>query len=79
MSPSQLAQLDPGDTVIFAVSGTASSGTFTKARFAVNNTSIGEVTAKNANGEFYVEYEIPASISTFSVKGEVFHSNLDWL
>lgn len=78
MTPGQLSKLDPGDEVIFAVSGQASSGTFSKARFTVNNVLLGETDAENS-GEFYLEYTIPQSVTTFTVKGEVFHSSLGWI
>jgi hypothetical protein len=79
LSQSQLVQLSPGDSVLFAVSGQTSSGSFSKARFTVNGTQIGESTTQNTSGEYYFEYTIPDNVATFSVKGEVFHSSLGWI
>jgi hypothetical protein len=76
---SNLSNLKVGDKVIFAVSGQTNSGTFTKARFTVNGTSLGETTTKNSNGEYIIEYTIPSNVSTFTVKGEVYHSSLGWI
>jgi hypothetical protein len=79
LSQSQLSQLKAGDKVDFAVSGQASSGSFSKARFTVNGSSLGETTTKNSQGEFYVEYTVPSATTTFTVKGEVYHSSLGWI
>ena len=80
LSSQDLSNLKKGDTVRFTVSGSTSSGTFDKARFTVNGTSLGETTKKKpGSNEFYVEYIVPAGVTTFTVKGEVHHSQLKWI
>ena len=80
LSATELSSLEEGDLVRFAVSGSASGGSFNKARFSVNGQSIGEsLTKKPGSDEFYKEYTIPAGTVYFEVKGEVFHSTLGWL
>ncbi|OGM09531.1 hypothetical protein A2159_00050 [Candidatus Woesebacteria bacterium RBG_13_34_9] len=80
ISLQELSELTAGDVVRFAVSGNTSSGSFDKARFSVNNTSIGETTIKKpGTNEFYKEYTIPSNTNSFSVKGEIHHTTLGWI
>jgi hypothetical protein len=80
LSSGQLSQLQSGDVIHLTVSGSASSGAFDKARFEVNGTSIGESTQKKSGtDEFYINYTIPSSTTSFSVKGEIHHSDLGWI
>lgn len=79
LSANQLAQLEAGDEVFFAVSGTASSGTFQKARFSVNGAQPVEVTDKRPGSQdFYYKYKIPAGVTTFKVDADMLHSELGW-
>ncbi len=69
-----------GDIVRFTVSGTASTGSFDKARFTINGEVLPEVTEKrDGTNEFFTEYTIPAGTNSFTIKGEVFHSTLGWM
>lgn len=80
LSKAELADLNPGDTVYFTVYGTANNGSFDKARFYVNGSPIGESTNKKPGSEeFYIEYTIPDGVTSFSVKGEVHHTDLGWI
>lgn len=79
LSKQDLSQLKAGDKIKFAVSGQTSSGTFSKARFTVNNASAVETTTTNSQGEFTLDYTIPQNTTSFTVKGEVFHSTLGWI
>lgn len=80
LTSDDLSNLKPGERVRFAVSGTASAGTFDKARFTVNGTLRSEVTTKKPGSqEFYDDYTIPQGVTNFTVKGEVHHSELGWL
>lgn len=80
LSSDDLTKLKAGSKVRFAVKGTASAGTFDKARFTINGTLRAELTTKKpGSDEFYDEYTIPQGTTTFTVKGEVHHSTLDWL
>jgi hypothetical protein len=79
LSQSELGNLDPNAKIRFAVSGTASSGSFDKARFSVNNVSLGETNLKKPGSEeFYIEYTIPANTTSFTVEAEIHHSDLGW-
>lgn len=79
LTQAQLDALETGSKVRFAVSGTASSGTFDKARFTVNETELPETTLKKPDSEeFYVEYTIPAGVTNFTVSAQIHHSELGW-
>ncbi len=79
LTATDLNNLKAGNKVTFAVAGQSNSGTFSKARFSINGTTIGETTTQNTSGEYYLEYTIPTGVSTFTVKGEVNHSTLGWI
>lgn len=80
LNDNELKNLSAGEKVRFAVLGTTSQGSFDKARFSVNSTSLGETTNKKpGSGEFYVEYTIPTNTNNFSVKGEIHHTELGWM
>ncbi len=84
LTQEDLSRLRPGDKVYFAVSGTATSGTFDKARFTINGVQRKEVTTRTPNSalEFYDEYIIPQGIpgtNNFTVKGEIHHTELGWI
>ncbi len=79
LSSDDLKKLKSGAIVRFAVSGTASSGTFDKARFTINGTQRPEVsTKKPGSDEFYDEYTIPTGTTTFTVTAQVHHDTLGW-
>lgn len=79
LSQAQLSALDSGSKVRFAVSGTASSGSFDKAKFIVNGTDLGETSLKKpSTEEFYSEYTIPTNVTSFTVGAQVHHSELGW-
>lgn len=79
LSQTALSQLQEGDVVRFAVSGTASSGSFTMARFSVNGAAAVETsTLRPGSQEFYYEYTIPAGVNSFNVTAEINHSELGW-
>src|SRR3989344_280646 len=59
LTNSQLSSLKEGDAVRFAVSGSATSGIFEKARFSVNGNSLGEtINKQNGSNVFYIDYVI---------------------
>lgn len=77
LSATQLAQLKPGDSVRFAVSGTTSSGSFDQARFRVNDGAWQQTTTKNSFGEFFIVFTVPSGVTTFKVEAEVHHADLN--
>ncbi|OGM31103.1 hypothetical protein A2803_05370 [Candidatus Woesebacteria bacterium RIFCSPHIGHO2_01_FULL_44_21] len=79
LSAAQLSALSKSDIVRFAVSGTATSGTFDRARFSINGGPSTEVTDKRPGSEeFYYEYEIPTGTTNFAVSAEIFHNSVGW-
>jgi len=75
----ELSQLSKGDIVRFAVTPTANTGVFKRARFSVNGETAVEVTDKRPGSEdFYFEYLIPDNVYNFIVRAEVLHSELGW-
>jgi hypothetical protein len=78
LTSTQLAALQPGDHVRFAVTGTTSSGTFDKARFTINGVLRPDVITKvPATGEFYDEYVIPTGVTAFNVTSQIHHAGLN--
>jgi len=74
-----LSILKSGDKVRFTVTGNASSGTISKARFTINGTQRAEVTAKRpGTNEFYDEYTIPEGVTTFNIDAQLYHSIIGW-
>lgn len=81
LTAADLANLQVGDIVRFAVKGSATSGTFNKARFTINNILRPEVTTTNPSDtqQFYDEYTIPDGVTTFTIGAEIHHATLnDW-
>ncbi len=79
LSASELSELNEGDTVRFAVSGTATTGTIDSARFRINSGTPVETTEKKPGSEeFFVEYEIPASTQSFSISAQLHHNTAGW-
>jgi len=78
LSESQLGDLSPGDAVKFSVAGTASSGSFDKAKFTINGSEVETSTLRPGTDEFYVDYEIPEGVATFTIDAQVHHIDLGW-
>jgi hypothetical protein len=79
LTVAQLAQLKAGDKVRFAVGGTASGGSFDKAKFKINGVERPEVTGKRPNSqEYFDEYTLPAGVTTFTINAQIHHSSLGW-
>ncbi|QQS39008.1 hypothetical protein IPM62_00100 [Candidatus Woesebacteria bacterium] len=79
LSNAELTKLKAGVKVRFAVSGSTNSGSIEKARFTVNGALKPETNVKKpGTEEFYYEYQIPEDTANFSVKAELFHSELGW-
>lgn len=74
-----LSILKAGDKVRFSVAGTATGGSFDKARFKINGVQRPEVTGKRpATEEYFDEYTIPEGITTFSIGAQIHHTTLGW-
>lgn len=79
LSQTQLGQLEAGTTIKFTVSGTASSGSFDKARFSVNSAGLGETALKKpGSDEFYIDYTLPTNTTSFNVSAQIHHSSIGW-
>jgi hypothetical protein len=79
LSADDLKKLKSGTIVRFTVSGTATTGSFDKARFTINGTGRSEVTNKKLGSEeFYDEYTIPTGTTTFTITAQVHHNALGW-
>ena len=76
----ELKELNAGETVRFTVSGTATSGTFSKAKFTINTVVKPETTTKKPDtNEFYIEYMIPENVTEFLIKAQIYHSTKGWI
>jgi len=79
LSGFDLSGLEAGDIVRFAVGGTTDSGSFDKARFTINGILMPEVVTKRpGTEEFYDEYTIPSSVTSFTVNAQIHHISLGW-
>jgi hypothetical protein len=77
LTGSQLQTLTTGTVVKFAVMGTTSSGTLDQARFIINgSTPINTNAKKPGTEEFYIDYTIPAGVTSFTVEAQVHHATL---
>ncbi len=80
----ELKTLKAGDKINLVVGGTATSGTFTQARFTVNGALRAPVTQKPnivsipENTHYFDAYTIPDGVKSFTVKGEIHHSTAGW-
>lgn len=81
LSGTQLSALKAGDRVRFTITGTKASGSFTKARFKINqNSAVESAQTKPGSSEvFYTEYTIPAGTTTFQVGAAIYHDSLGWI
>ncbi len=79
LTTAELSALSVGDVVRFTVSGTATTGSFDRAKFKINGLERAEVTGKKPGSEeFYDEYTIPAGITTFTINAQIHHASLGW-
>lgn len=80
LTSSELSDLNTGDVIKFAVSGTTNDGSFDKARFSINGAGPLETSTKRTGTEeYYIEYTIPSGVVDFGVSVQVHHSSLDWI
>lgn len=81
LSTTQLSALKAGDKVRFTITGTKTSGAFTKARFKVNQNSAVEtiLTKPGANEVFYTEYTVPSGVTSFQVGAAIYHDSIGWI
>lgn len=71
--------LTAGTTINFCVAGSTPSGTFDKARFTINGTTLAETTAiRPGSTDFCQIYEIPEGTTTFNVSAEIHHATEGW-
>lgn len=74
-----LSELDAGTQVNFCVTGSASAGTFDRARFTINGTLQAETTTKRPSSQDYCQsYSIPANVTQFTIKAQIHHITLGW-
>ncbi|WKZ25305.1 MAG: hypothetical protein QY322_02845 [bacterium] len=79
LTSAQLSQLKTGDDVNFCVTGSASSGSFNKARFTINTVQQAETTTIRPTSPDYCQsYTIPAGVTTFNVTAQINHTSLGW-
>lgn len=74
-----LPSLTPGQTIRVTVAGSVSQGTIGQARFTINGETRQPVTQiRPGTNEIYDEFVIPQNITSFSIKGELFHPEIGW-
>ena len=73
------SSLTAGTSINFCVAGTTSSGTFDKARFTINGTTLAETTAvRPGSTDLCQVYVIPTGVTTFNVSAEIHHATEGW-
>jgi hypothetical protein len=80
LTQTDLSALKAGSKVRFAVTGSTSTGAFSKARFTINGVKGPEVTTKRpSSDDYYYEYTVPTGTTTFTINAELYHSQFnDW-
>lgn len=80
LTSAQLSSLQAGSMVRFAVSGTASGSTITKAKFIINGVAGAEVTQTKpgTTNVFYEDYTIPSGVTSFTVSAQLYDSVSGW-
>lgn len=79
LTAAQLTALRAGNTVNFCVTGSASSGSFDKAKFTINGIVQAETTTKRPGAEdFCQSYTIPANTLSFVITAQINHVKLGW-
>jgi hypothetical protein len=74
----QLANLARGTKIRFTIAGTP-VGEIDKAKFIINGDETEEITKQKPNtNEYWYEYTIPATGSTFNVTAKLHHVSLGW-
>lgn len=79
LTSSELSSLKTGNSVIFCATGSASSGSFDKARFTINNNQLAETTlVRPSSSDFCQQYTIPNGTTSFKVTAQLHHATLGW-
>jgi hypothetical protein len=79
LTNAQLSVLTTGSQVNFCVAGSASDGTFDRARLTINGVLQAETTTiRPSSTDFCQLYTIPAGTSTFNVTAQIHHLTLGW-
>lgn len=79
LTPAVLSTLNAGDSVNFCVTGSATGGSFNKAKFTINGIVQADTTTKRPSSEDFCQlYVIPAGVSTFNVSAQINHVTLGW-
>lgn len=73
-------ELKAGDVIRLSVGGSATEGSFSRARFTVNDSLLPETAdVRPGTDEYYIEYTIPSGLNQLIIKGEVRHDLLGWI
>jgi hypothetical protein len=79
LTSTDLSTLTSGTVVNFCVSGSVSSGTFSKAQFTINGVQQAETTTLRAGSTDYCQsYTILSTDKTVTVTAKIYHSTLGW-
>lgn len=79
LTDAQLSTLTPSTVVNFCVLGTASEGTFDRAKFTINTVAQAETTTKRpTTNDFCQSYAIPAGVTSFNLTAQIHHATLGW-
>jgi hypothetical protein len=79
LTSAQLSALPRGSTINFCVVGSATGGSFDRARFTINGALQAETTTKRPNTQDYCQsYTIPATGNSFNVQAQIHHATLGW-
>lgn len=79
LTNAQLSALTPNTIVNFCVTGSATGGSFDKAKFTINGEVQAETTTVRPSGtDFCQEYVIKNGINSYNVTAQIHHTTLGW-
>jgi hypothetical protein len=79
LGSTDLSNLKAGASVNFCATGTATSGSFDKAKFTINGVAQSETTVKRpGSSDFCQSYVIPSGTANFAVTAQIHHATLGW-
>ena len=79
LTPESISMIQEGDPLHFCVTGSATGGSFDKAKFTINEVVQPETTLiRPGSTDFCQSYTVPAGVTTFNVTAQIHHITLGW-
>lgn len=79
LTPESISMIKQGDPLHFCVTGSATGGSFDKAKFTINGVVQTETTlVRPGSTDFCQSYTVPAGVNSFNVTAQIHHVTLGW-